>query len=625
MPKAKQKKAQSRAAKPGKRRNALEPAAFLKRFIRWEALLILAAIICDGNSWGHQFVLDDTSYLVENHFIQNPENAFRIFISPLVPNPVGIGHSYRPLTAFSLGANYWIHGLNPDGFHVANRLFHLIVCLGIFWVLRELLPHSAAFLAALLFAVHPIQTEAVTYIQGRSDALAMLFFVFALLFHIRARRSDPTGKGYVAAALVFYLFAMMSKESGITWIAVALIVEYVYFSKRNPASLWQSLKGGLWKVFAGYLTAALVFLALQSFALSRVRTPETFFVDNPLAHASFLVRALTALKVLFQSLGLLLWPFNLSADYSYNQIPVISSWSSLPGLCVIAAGLAFLVVLGWSHYRAPNVFFGMSYFIATYSVVSNLILPIGTIRADRLLYMPSLGILLIAGVFLSGLDRRIQGRIANKLFRALIAVAVVLLMVQTVRRNGDWRDPATLAAKTVQSAPGSSRAHTALGTRYYTERKYDLALRQYRRAESIYSEDPTLLHNIGITLSQLGNSEEAIRYFTRAVELAPLHVTIRFNLAYALRARGDLAGAQSQYDAIIALFDDLIRKDPSVADYHFNKANALVIQEQYERALVEYKRTVEIDPKHGPARRAIFDLENRRSGSAPPAPRTDGR
>jgi tetratricopeptide (TPR) repeat protein len=239
--------------------------------------------------------------------------------------------------------------------------------------------------------------------------------------------------------------------------------------------------------------------------------------------------------------------------------------------------------------------------------------------------MPSLGIFLILGIFIYGLDRKIRGRTANRLFRVLVAIVLVLLMVRTVRRNGDWSDPATLAAKTVQSAPGSSRAHNALGTSYYAEKKYDLALEQYRMAESIYAEDPTLLHNIGIALFQLGNSEEAIRYFSRAVDLAPLHITIRFNLAYALRARGDLDGAKSQYDAIISLYDDLIRKDPSVTDYHFNKANALVIQERYDQALVEYRRTLEIDPDHDPARRAIFDLENRRRESAPPAPHTGDR
>jgi protein O-mannosyl-transferase len=603
-------KSNIRAAGLNKNRNSVFKRNALKRFFRWEMLIILAALICDLNSWGHQFVLDDMRYIVENHIIQSPGNIFRIFVSPLVSVQLGAGHLYRPLTALSLGFNWWIHGPDPDGFHLVNRLIHVMICLGIFWVFRRLLSNtSIASLAALLFAVHPFQTEAVTYIEGRSDVLAMLFFIFAWLFHIQARESGEAKRKYFIAASAFYFFTMISKESGITWIAVTLLTEYVYFSKCSLASLYRSLQQGLWKVFTGYLAAAAIFLSLRAYALGRVLLERTSFVDNPLEHVSFLIRELTALKVLFQSLCLLIWPISLSADYSYNQISLITTWISAAGLVIIGIGLVFIFLFGWSYYRNQNVFFGLSFFLITYSIVSNLIIPIGTIRADRLFYMPSLGIFLALGAGLVEIDGRLQPSWMKKAFRAAIVTLLLLLGVRTVLRNGDWQNAMTLWTKTIQTAPNSTKAHYALGAVYFSQGDNGLAIEQYRKAESIYAQNPELLSNFGNVLSQVGNMEDAIRYFRRALRLAPQNPMIRFRLAGALRATGDLAGAKEQEHAIIAFYDDLIRKDPSNADHHYFKANALFHQDRFEEALSEYRRTLQLDPAYSNAQKSI-DLIN---------------
>jgi hypothetical protein len=617
LEKTKPKKAGARSYGPKGRRNVSNKRIFLKRFLRWEMLIVAAALLCDLNSWGHQFVKDDTSYIAGNLFIQNPRNAFRIFLKPLVPVPLAVGHMYRPMTALSLGANCWIHGLDPDAFHAVNRLIHVMISVGIFWVLRRLLATpSAALLTALLFAVHPIQTEAVTYIEGRSDALAMLFFVFGWLLHICARCSDEKKGRFFAAAWVFYLFSMMSKESGITWIAVVALTELVYFSKGSLAAFLVNLRRDLWKVFTLYLGAPLLFIALRALALKSMVQVPPLLIDNPLAHAPLLVRELTALKILFQSVGLLLWPVRLSADYSYNQIPLVTQWSSPSGILVIAASLACCLLLGWSYFRARDVFFGLGYFLATYSVVSNLVIPIGTIRADRLLYMPSLGILWIAGVLFAGLDRQIQKARLRQAFRYAVAAVMVLLAVRTVRRNGDWQDDGAIAFQTVQTSPNSSRAHHNLGSTYFARGEFVPALEQYRIAESIYAEDPGLLNDLGAVLSRLGRDEEAIRCYRRAIDLAPLYPVIRYNLARTLRARGDVAGAEVQEKAIIAFYDDLIREDPASADHHYYKAEALISQGQFEQALSECRQTLQIDPSYSAARTCI-DLITRKSPAGP--------
>ena len=593
-------------------RKSGSPGSFLKRFLRWEILIVVAAVICDINSWGHRFVLDDGPYIAENSFIQNPANFFRLFTSHLVPIPLAFGRMYRPLTALTLGINCWIGGLNPDLFHLINRFIHILVCLGIFWVLRRLLADPvAAGLTALIYAVHPIQTEAITYITGRSDSQAMLFFIFGWYCHICARQREESKKPWYAAAFVLYLFSMMSKESGITWAGVILLTEFVYFSQSSLRGFKQSLQDGLWKVLSFYLIAPLLFLGARAWVRdhSLRMGGQVSIVDNPLAHIPFPARVVTGIKVLFENVGLVVWPVSLSSDYSYNQIEIINRWSSPAGLAFCAAILGLIVLIAWSRRRARHIFFGLGFFLITYSLVSNLVVVIGTIRADRLLYMPALGIVFIAGTLISSALQSIRRPQTRNAAYAAIAIVILLLSARTILRNKIWKDEMTLALTTVQTAPKSFRAHRNLGVAYASESRFDEALKQYRIAESIYSEEPLLLSSIGLALSKTDKTEEAVRYYQRSVAMAPRNPMIRFRLSTALRSVGDYAGAKAQDEAIIAFYDDLIRQDPDSADHHYYKANALVAQQELELALEEYKRTLRLDPKYAHAQETIDKIQ----------------
>ena len=236
---------------------------------RWEWLIILAALACDWNSWGHQFVVDDLSRIVGNPLIRGFGHIHEIFFSPynlMYGMPSGL---YRPLTTLSFALNYGIHGLNPDGFHAVNRLLHVLTSLGAFWILRRLIPDSSvAIITALLFAVHPIQTEAITYISGRSDCLVLFLFVFCWLFFIRAR-STGLSRPYTGS-LVFYFLALLSKESAITWLGVALLTEFVFFSQSQLKTFWLHLREHFVKLYAGYLFVSAAYLAMRFSALKGI-------------------------------------------------------------------------------------------------------------------------------------------------------------------------------------------------------------------------------------------------------------------------------------------------------------------------------------------------------------------
>ncbi|MGB7620749.1 MAG: tetratricopeptide repeat protein, partial [Terriglobia bacterium] len=567
--------------------------------------------VCDLNSWGHQFVMDDLSRIVGNPLVRDPQRIPEIFLSPyhfLYGMPSGL---YRPLTTFSFAMNSWITGMNPDGFHLVNRALHVLSCLGIFWILRRLLTHTtAAFFTSLLFAVHPIQTEAITYIDGRSDALVTVFFIFGWLFFIHARRDSSGHTGSYVLSLAFYYLALLSKESAITWLGIMLLTELVYYSRAEFKIFWLHFRQNFLKIYAGYFVITLVYLAQRLMVLKQVSKVAVTFLDNPLAHVGLWVRVLTATKILFQSLGQLLCPVHLSADYSYNQIPLIIRGASPAAWIVPALTAALIVLVALSYRRAPNVFFGVGFFLITYSIVSNFPMPIGTIRADRLLYLPSVGILLVAGIALSEVENRLPHPHAKNVFHGAAGLLILALAFGTMARNRVWLDEFTLYRQTVLDAPRSAKSHNNLGAQYFARNEMSHALEQYRLAEGITADYPDLLSNIGSLLSRQGEYAEAVAYLNRAIALSPQNPEIRNNLGLILRARGDLAGA-------IAAYDKILEQYPSNADAHFNKANALVAQKKIGEAIQEYNRTLEIDPNYNMARTNLDLLIQRTHPTSP--------
>jgi tetratricopeptide (TPR) repeat protein len=585
-------KAQSPPPPPNKKTTAGAP--WFQRLPRPEWFVILLALLCDLNSWGHQFELDDLLYIAGNITLQSPHQILRIFTSPFSDPQFGL---YRPLTALTLAINYWIGGLHPDGFHLINRLLHILSALGIFWVLQRLLRSSplVPLPTALLFAVHPFQVEAITYINGRADALAALFFIFASYYFVRMRQAESHSNKPYLLSLLFYFLAMLSKENGITWLGVALLTDLIYVSQGSLKGFLAKLRHDFWKVYAGYLALTMAFLTIRFLVLPRITLGEISFVVNPLAHTTSWVRVLTALKVCFQSIGLFFWPAVFSADYSFNQIPLLTRWNDPASLLVFALTVGFLTLLAWSYRRKPDIFFGLGFFVTTYSIVSNLVFPIGTIRADRLMYLPQLGLCLIVGVALSSWAGFFQTGVKKRIFHGALAVLLILLMARTIVRNSDWKDVLTLYQATVTASPHSVKAQTLLASRYAELNQPEQAMEHYKLAEAILPDYPDLINNLALLELQRGKIDEAISYCQRVLAKDPNSGAARNTLGSALAMRGDSFGA-------IAQFDFVIQQNPANVSAHYNKANALYLAGRDSDAILEFERVLDYDPNNAKAR-----------------------
>jgi tetratricopeptide (TPR) repeat protein len=424
--------------------------------------LWFAALLVYSNSFQAALTYDNGVIIGQDPRIRSltSANAGQIFNEEYWYPTNGTG-LYRPLTTLSYLFNYAVLGnaAKPAGYHWVNFALHATgIALVYFLGLLLLEDIWWATLLAALWSVHPLLTESVTNIVGRADQLAALGVLAGLLCHIRAGQAAGRRKlAWLAGLAVSAAVAVFSKESGVVIVAAMLCYD-ISFGKSKP---WRPR-------LAGYIAVAAplgIFFFLRGRLLDHIAMPVTPFVDNPLVDAPLVAGLLTAIKVIGMYLWLFVWPLRLSCDYSYNQIPLFRGsfdWQDIAALLSLALCLAaaFLAIRAWRRGQSLPCF-AIAFFFAALAPTANVLVPVGSIMAERWMYLPSLGLALGVVMGLQALERRLPGVPRT----ALIAGAGVLCLVWGVRtylRNFDWRDDQILWESAEKVAPESFRPYTML-------------------------------------------------------------------------------------------------------------------------------------------------------------------
>jgi Flp pilus assembly protein TadD len=536
------------------------------------------------------FTLDDLRVIVENPMVQGTEPAGRLLI--WVDRP----ENYRPLTMLSFAANRRL-GASATGFHLVNVLLHALVSVLAFEIARVVLRSTlGAAAAGALFAVHPIHTEAVTSLVGRAELLAALFVLLCLLALVRAGQDGlPRGRRalWLGASLGAFAAGLLCKESALMAIALCGVVHWWVSPERRVRRTLLAL--------APYAVLGIAYLGWRRHLVGALGMPvPPHFVDNPLAYVTPWSRVLTALVVLSEYLGLLAAPITLSSDYSFNQVPVVTS--VLDPRFFVAVGVVSLlvIVIAVSARRAPAVLVASAFFLVPLLVTSNVLVVIGTIKAERLLYLPSLGWCLAAGCLVAALRERWPRPVLGAL-----AIALCLLTVRTWVRNEDWRDNETAHAAAVRTAPASAKTQYNLARDRLSDRRFDEAIRHLRASVAIYPDWAESQSNLGGALALTGNLAEARAHLAEAARLDPRSARIKVNLAQVLLRQGQLGEA-------IAQLETAARLDPGLSE-----ATGLLasLQEQRGRlaqTVATLSAAVAADPRNADAQNdlgvALFRL-----------------
>lgn len=449
-----------RSAK-AKRRGAARPAVPVRATPERAKHLLVTLALCTlallaySNSFHTAFVLDNKGLLLNNPRIREvtPANLALIF-QHTYWWPTGEAGLYRPFTTLSWLLNYAILGDqdNPAGYHWINFFLHSCNVLLVYALALALVRWFwPSVLIAALWAVYPVLTESVTNIIGRADLLAAMAVLSGLLLYLKS--STATGwrrwAGLVGLTAVTTI-GVFSKESAVAILPVLVLYELVWRKTRPRTFLIACLATAL-------PIAAMLYQRSRVLAASpRAEFPYT---DNPIVGADWWTGRLTAIKVIAHYLWLTIWPAQLSSDYSFNQIPLAHGAFQDRAACI--AVLAALIGVAFLYRWNRTAFFFACFGFLNLVPVSNLLFPIGTIMAERLLYLPSVGFVACVALIVYALANRTGKAYFAPLVLSLI---VAIFAARTWTRNLDWQTDLTLATATVRASPNSFKTHRLLAS-----------------------------------------------------------------------------------------------------------------------------------------------------------------
>jgi protein O-mannosyl-transferase len=458
---------------------------------RAELWLVLFFLVPNLWTLTGAFLYDDLPVIVQNPRLHGLSRVGEIWTHGYWPDRPGLT-LYRPLTQTVWSFVWSVGGGQPWPFHVLNLFLGAAVVVLIYRVLLDLrVGPAVSFVAALIFAVLPIHTEATATIVGGNELLAASLGLPAVLFYRR---------GKYLMALGFFGLAVLSKESAASVAGLAL-----FFRVRDHGS-----GRNFWSLTFHAIVAGAVIIALL-WVRSAVAEGPVFIppIDNAMSLVRAPQRILTALWVQVLYLEKSLLPATLSADYSYKQIPLVMSLADPRAW----AGVALIALMVWAFCCRPAARVGIALWVIAFLPAANIIMPIGTAMGERLAYLPSAGIALLMAQTL----RLVPG------MKLAVASIVLLFGIRTAQRNFDWHDADSFYPKLAETSPGSAKVHYFLGCYKAARDDYPGALEAYNRAIRIFPPYSEALNNRGGALVALGRLEDAKASYRECLRFDPYH------------------------------------------------------------------------------------------------------
>ncbi len=544
-----------------------------KRLSLWFCVLAIAAgvIAAYGGTLRNGFVYDDYNVVAENLTIRDWRNFPHLFDASYFHRAREL--SYRPVVTVSYFIDYSLWKRNPAGFHLTNVAWHSLNSVLFFFLLARILGRRGiALAAALLFAVHPVISEAVNGVGFREDLIAAGFVLAAFIFYLRAS-ATPAGRWrWYAGCWTAFALALFAKENALILPFLCLLHEFC-FSRRFSRSVKDNSA-----VYAGMIAVAAVYLPIRFLIMVQTRAlafyPPVFYQ-----------RMLTMSKVFFRYLGLMIYPERLSAEYQY---PVSVSILEPRVLAALAGIAVILVFVARAARRRQDVFFAAGWFFLALAPVANVI-PLYNFVAERYLYFPAMGFFAAVAIVAGHLIDRLRGPARRPAAAIILTTALVLYGARTIVRNRDWRDHVTFLKKTIETCPDSAKFHNNLGYMYEQAGRLDEAERELRIALKLDPEDESAHHNLGSVCDKKGRLEEAIQEYRTALKRDPKMVGTHHNL-------GLVYGKQGKIDEAMAEFRTALQLDPDFPKSHFNLGFCYQNQGQLDKAIAEYKIALSLDP-----------------------------
>jgi len=557
-------------------------------FLRWSGLILLGLLVY-GQTFHFDFVFDDHLFIVTNPFIKNFNNFHVMWHAFPLTRLVGM---------YSFALNYHFNQLNPRGYHIFNFIVHL-AAVGLVWALADILftviPAKAGihtkdrltrelpFIIAVLFLVHPCQTQAVTYITQRFESMATMFYLATMYFYLRARLSAG-----IAHKTIFFGLAGISTILGILTKEVIITVPAMIL-----ASEWLLLNGDVYQlkiigrrhhligrrplfIAIGGVLLYLLFSKLVHANLSIFlgAIPSESHDGDVLTPARYF---LTQMRVFLTFLRLLVLPIHQNLDYDYPaSTGLFSPPLTLAGIGVILGIVFFIIKLRRS---SPLIAFGLAWVLITFSI--NLA-PRSNVIFEHKLYLISFGFIL---AFVAALSGWVRNR--GTLLKILCCMIAVLAFI-SFQRNKVWANELMLWEDSIKKSPHKSRVNASLGRIYGSLGRYDESIDYLSRAIAI-KPDNIDYENRGIIYAQQGRYDQALEDLDKSIAMDPDYFPPYVKRSWVYQT-------QHHYKEALADLARAIQLEPYFADAYLERGMLLMEIGRAQEARNDFQQVLKIDP-----------------------------
>ena len=529
--------------------------------------IVALALLASVTSLANRFAYDDRWIIVDNANVHDLARWWEVFNDTYWPAIRGAA-LYRPFTILAYQLEWAAGGGSPLLFHTINVVLYATVCALVYAVAVEVLPRSAAWVAAALFAAHPVHVEAVGNAVGQAELWSSAMVIAALAIFLRARRGGvplDRASGIMMAGL--YFAGMMFKENAIVLPALLLIAEAFVVADARP-----------WRQRVDETVTLLLWLGLLATCFLAIRIIVTGEIGGDIEHPALrnlgmLQRSWVMLALAPEFARILVWPAHLYADYSPRHVPVLTSPS--PDHASGALLLMCLVILALiSARRFPLVTFGLCWVAITVAPVANILLPTGILIAERTLFLPSVGVVLAA----ASLTPWIIGRLSETTRAWRIAAAGALAVVLTsgvawsAERQRSWKDSNTVFRTLALDAPLSFKAHYANGGMLWEDHRPGEAEREWRMAIALFPGYFGVYQELAHRYREAHVCPAAIPLYKRALAIEPALPFSRIGLTACYLEIANFKKARSE--ARVAIADSLYRK---AYEYMIERADSALV------------------------------------------------
>ena len=540
-------------------------------------VLIVAGLLAYHNSFTGPFIFDDRLSIQENPTIRH----LWPISQPLSPPHAGAATvGGRPVINLSLAINYALGGLDVRGYHALNLGVHILAGLTLFGVVRRTLlqprlrerfgavANELALAVAVLWTVHPLQTESVTYIVQRAESIMGLFYLLTLYCFIRGAES-PWPRVWYGLCLSACALGMASKQVMASVPLLVMLYDRAFVS-RSFREAWRRR----WPLYLALASTWILLGYLVFFHGS---------FGNAVINAEF--RGVTWWQYLLTEPGVILhylrlaaWPDPLCLDY-YGW-PLSGSWASILLPALVIAILLGATAWAWKTNSAWGVL-GAWFFLIL--APSSSFIPLDSPAYEHRMYLALAAVVVLAVMGIHA--------VAGRRTVAVVAVLAVGLGVLTVQRNQDYRSSIAIWGDTVAKRPGNPRAQYNLGCSLQQKGRMQEAMEQWEQALRLKPDYAEAQHNLGLALSQVGKFEEAIGHYEQALRIKPDFAEAHNNLGLALSRIGKIQEAIGHYE-------QALRIQPDFPEAQYNLGLALARLGSLQEAIGHYEQALRLKPDY---------------------------